>query len=304
MTSQVDRQNVQRENPPVRSMADRLRDITRMNPSIFLVSKTSEDPQGFVDEVHKILVAMGVTDTEKAKTSCCQLKDESRTKRNFHNARRPSPQDQAGPSRGGHRNNFCVCEHQNLKKGQQSSGNSNPLRSTKPRRGRPEPKKGNGGEMQLSKKNCAKCGRVHSGECRHGTNACFSCCKSGHMVRYCPHNGGQAGDNAQPRPNPQGAAATETPKRNRFYALQVPVVYEFQDVFPDDLPGVPPLRELRISSLGAPVLFVKKKDLRVGDVDIPKTAFHTRYGYYEFLVMSFGLMNAPAEFGYHERGLP
>ena len=30
--------------------------------------------------------------------------------------------------------------------------------------------------------------------------------------------------------------------------------------------------------------------------DIPKTAFRTRYGHYEFLVMSFGLTYAPATF--------
>ena len=36
--------------------------------------------------------------------------------------------------------------------------------------------------------------------------------------------------------------------------------------------------------------------LRVKDVDVPKTAFRTRYGHYEFLVMSFGLTNAPAAF--------
>ncbi|GJW78961.1 putative reverse transcriptase domain-containing protein, partial [Tanacetum coccineum] len=34
--------------------------------------------------------------------------------------------------------------------------------------------------------------------------------------------------------------------------------------------------------------------LRVMDGDIPKTAFRTRYGHYEFQVMSFGLTNAPA----------
>ncbi|EOY03078.1 Retrotransposon protein, putative [Theobroma cacao] len=36
--------------------------------------------------------------------------------------------------------------------------------------------------------------------------------------------------------------------------------------------------------------------LRIRNEDIPKTAFRTRYGHYEFLVMSFGLTNAPAAF--------
>ncbi|KAJ0476778.1 putative nucleotidyltransferase, Ribonuclease H [Helianthus annuus] len=36
--------------------------------------------------------------------------------------------------------------------------------------------------------------------------------------------------------------------------------------------------------------------LRVRDEDVAKTAFRTRYGHYEFLVMSFGLTNAPAAF--------
>ncbi|GKC18457.1 hypothetical protein Tco_1020607, partial [Tanacetum coccineum] len=34
--------------------------------------------------------------------------------------------------------------------------------------------------------------------------------------------------------------------------------------------------------------------LRVREKDIPKTAFRTRYGHYEFQVMPLGLTNAPA----------
>ena len=88
------------------------------------------------------------------------------------------------------------------------------------------------------------------------------------------------------------------------------------------------------SPWGAPVLFVKKKDktlrlcinyrqlnkvtiknrypspriddlfdlrtsyhqLRVRETYIPKTTFRTRYGHFEFTMMPFGLMNAPATF--------
>ncbi|KAL4026595.1 hypothetical protein IC575_015031 [Cucumis melo] len=36
--------------------------------------------------------------------------------------------------------------------------------------------------------------------------------------------------------------------------------------------------------------------LRIKDEDVPKTTFRSRYGHYEFIVMAFGLTNAPAVF--------
>jgi hypothetical protein len=38
--------------------------------------------------------------------------------------------------------------------------------------------------------------------------------------------------------------------------------------------------------------------IKIKPSDLPKTAFSTRYGLYEYLVMSFGLTNAPAYFMY------
>ena len=36
--------------------------------------------------------------------------------------------------------------------------------------------------------------------------------------------------------------------------------------------------------------------LKIKKEDVPKTAFQTRYGHYEFLVLPFGLTNAPTYF--------
>ncbi|WVZ80655.1 hypothetical protein U9M48_028113 [Paspalum notatum var. saurae] len=154
---------------------------------------------------------------------------------------------------------------------------------------------------------------------------------------------------------------------------EIPVVFDYPDVFVEEIPGLPldrdvefaielvpgiapvsrrpyrmapnELKELKLdkgfirpslSPWGCLALFVEKKDqggkrlcvdyrplnavtvknkyllphidilfdqlagakIKNREEDIPKTAFSTRYGLYEYLVMSFGLTNAPAFFMY------
>ena len=61
------------------TMASRLRDFTRMNPTIFYGSMGYEDPQEFIDEVYKILCAMGLSSNENAEFALYKLKDVVRT---------------------------------------------------------------------------------------------------------------------------------------------------------------------------------------------------------------------------------
>ncbi|XP_039068254.1 uncharacterized protein LOC120214425 [Hibiscus syriacus] len=72
----------------------------------------------------------------------------------------------------------------------------------------------------------------------------------------------------------------------------IPTVQEFPDVFPNNLPGLPPDQEVEFKI----EIFPGYHQLKIKQEDTPKMTFRTRYDIYEFVVMPFGLTNAPTTF--------
>ena len=66
MTAKANREVVPRPYQQVTTMASRLKDFTWINPPTFYGSKVNEDSREFIDEVYKILLAMGLSSSEKA----------------------------------------------------------------------------------------------------------------------------------------------------------------------------------------------------------------------------------------------
>nr|GEY25951.1 hypothetical protein [Tanacetum cinerariifolium] len=78
----------------------------------------------------------------------------------------------------------------------------------------------------------------------------------------------------------------------------MPTVRDFLEVFLEDLPGLPPMRQVEFQidlvQGAAPMARAPYRLAPVREEDILKIAFRTRYRHYEFQVMLFRLTNAPA----------
>ena len=103
-----------------------------------------------------------------------------------------------------------------------------------------------------------------------------------------------------PSTSPWGAPVLFTKKKDK--TLQLCIDYQklnrvtIKNRYP--LPSIDdPFDQLRGARVYSKIyLRTSYHQLRVREADIPKTAFRTRYGHFEFIVMPFGMTNSPATF--------
>ena len=75
MMIQGNRDIAPRPHQQVTTMASCLRVLSLMNPLTFYGSKVDEEPQELISEVSKIVMAMGLSTSDKAELATRQLKD-------------------------------------------------------------------------------------------------------------------------------------------------------------------------------------------------------------------------------------
>jgi hypothetical protein len=96
----------------------------------------------------------------------------------------------------------------------------------------------------------------------------------------------------RPSSSPWGCLALFVKKKDEFNAVTINNKYPLPhiDIIFDQLIGVKVFSKIDLRS--------GYHQIRIRAKDVPKTTFSIRYGLYEYLVMSFGLMNATAHFMY------
>nr|GFD00452.1 putative reverse transcriptase domain-containing protein [Tanacetum cinerariifolium] len=93
---------------------------------------------------------------------------------------------------------------------------------------------------------CTTCGCRHQGECCRAAGTCFKCGQAGHLQKDCKKNTTTStSGQADKKPGFLAMFHDTTPEVPSIH--DQPIVSEFPNVFPDELPGIPPVRKVEFN---------------------------------------------------------
>nr|XP_019070683.1 uncharacterized protein LOC109120888 [Solanum lycopersicum] len=207
MTVKAEQQVVSSEEQPSRTVDSRLRDFKRMNPPIYTGSMIAEnhEKECRVDILH---ASMGLS---RLMVHVQQVEENRRRKHT-----------RAGNRLRQNKNNFSsknsieIRDKTRFKKGISHQGESSSSKGHYDRDSEPRVKRISEVDTPQERPPCRKCGKLYGGGCMRGSNACYSCRKTGHMMKDCPYMRGQEKGKEKFQLN---VSSEEAPRRQRFYAL-------------------------------------------------------------------------------------
>ncbi|XP_059285809.1 DEAD-box ATP-dependent RNA helicase 3A, chloroplastic-like [Lycium ferocissimum] len=205
-----------------RATSARARDFISLNPLEFFGSKPDEDPQGFIDEICSghgsrygrpgTPIARGLGPhlfKDCLTASLLEGMDISRIQAHAQNLeeQQQPPRGERAMDRGhgkrtrsaGASSEYRGGQGQQYPRHSGQSASSAPPRFAGRKFDRPiysGPSQGSGAsgsqyrgdssQRRPPVPRCSQCGKLHPGQCRRGSDACYACGQVGHMMRDCP----------------------------------------------------------------------------------------------------------------------
>nr|GFB05759.1 zinc finger, CCHC-type, retrotransposon Gag domain protein [Tanacetum cinerariifolium] len=232
-------------NPPPVTIHTWLERFNQQKPHSFEKATSPMDAENWISHMEKIFDVMGCEDAFKTRLAVANAarnyeilheRDDDDTKQKSGDRHQPTSQ-QSSHRNHGHNNDRHGSARRSGGDNHRSNNNYSGSNNRNSGYGRDQRNRGRQSN-QSAISVCTTCGRRHPGECRRAAGTCFKCGQAGHLQKDCKKN---------TTASTSGQADKKPGASSRVFAITEGHAANTSDVFPDELPGIPPVREVEFN---------------------------------------------------------